>query len=713
MADASSPSAKPQQDHLDSWKEIAAYLNRDVTTVQRWEKREGMPVHRHQHNRIGSIHASRAELDAWARGRQVGAGQTEAIDTPPATSLAAPIPPPQAPPQASLFRPKFLLPLAAAAAALVLALLVWLYKSDYLWRDPLAGARFHTVADFDGEEKAAAVSRDGHLVAFLSGRAGHMDVWLTQIGSGQFHNLTNGGAPTLDNPSVRTLGFSPDGSFVTFWIRNPNASGGNGSGVGIWAVPTLGGQPRPYLEGAGELDFPHDGTRIAYHTTGPGDPLFVSQGTPGPGDKLLFTAPAGIHNHFPLWSPDTSFLYFVQGSLPDKLDIWRIPSAGGIPERLTWHNAAVTHPVFFDPHTLLYLVGDPDSAGSSIYSIDTGRRIPHRLTSGPDRYTSLAASTDGRRIVATLADRKKTLWRLPLQVPPPGSSQQSDPASAEAPPPAPIVLATSTGSSPRLGPGYLLYISAAGNKIWKLAGGAGAGGTGTSGTSTELWSAEGAQLLGAPAISPDGRNIAFAARLGGRTPLYVMQADGSNPQIVAGSLSLTGDPAWSPDGQSIVIAAVDHGTPHLMRVPLDGHAPAGFVSEYSIDPAWSPDGRFLIYTSLDVGTTFPLKAVTPEAAPHPVPQLTLTRGARRLVFLRDFPGASPPRSQPALVFLRGDIQHKDLWLIDLQTGAQRQLTSLPSDFDIVDFDISPDGRDIVLERVQERSELVLIDLSQR
>jgi hypothetical protein len=48
------PSLRPPEDHLDSWKEIAAYLNRDVTTVQRWEKREGMPVHRHQHDRMGS-----------------------------------------------------------------------------------------------------------------------------------------------------------------------------------------------------------------------------------------------------------------------------------------------------------------------------------------------------------------------------------------------------------------------------------------------------------------------------------------------------------------------------------------------------------------------------------------------------------------------------------------------------------------------------------
>ena len=60
--------------------------------------------------------------------------------------------------------------------------------------------------------------------------------------------------------------------------------------------------------------------------------------------------------------------------------------------------------------------------------------------------------------------------------------------------------------------------------------------------------------------------------------------------------------------------------------------------------------------------------------------------------------------------LRGEIQHKDLWLIDLETGAERQLTHLAPEFDIRDFDISPDGRDVVIERVQERSNVVLLDL---
>jgi TolB-like protein/Tfp pilus assembly protein PilF len=58
---------KPTGKRLDSWKEIAVYLNRDVTTVQRWEKREGMPVHRHVHDKRGSVYALTGELDGWIR----------------------------------------------------------------------------------------------------------------------------------------------------------------------------------------------------------------------------------------------------------------------------------------------------------------------------------------------------------------------------------------------------------------------------------------------------------------------------------------------------------------------------------------------------------------------------------------------------------------------------------------------------------------------
>jgi Tol biopolymer transport system component len=672
------PSERPLEDRLDSWKEIAAYLKRDVTTVQRWEKREGMPVHRHLHDSMGSVYASRADLDAWMRSRNLRVGQQNG------NNALSPDPLAQRPRSAIstfLTRWTFVLPLAAVGCALAIGASLWFQRTEHFWRNSIADARFQTVTDFGGMEQAAAVSRDGHFVAFLSDRDGPMDVWVTQVGSGQFHNLTRGSAPGLVNPSVRNLGFSPDGSLVTFWVRRQDGS--SGGNIGIWAVPTLGGQPRPYLEGVAEFDWSRDGSRLVYHTPGPGDPLFVSDGGMRSENRPILTAPAGEHSHFPLWSPDTAFIYFAQGGLPDKLDIWRIRPTGGTPERITSHMGRVIYPVLLDRRTLMYLASDPDGSGPWLYSMDVERRIPHRLTSGLDPYTSLAASADGRRLVVTRATPNRTLWRLRI-----GDSPTAGLA-------APIPLTTTMGFSPRLGPNYLLYVSAtgAGESIWKLA----------NGTTTELWRGEGARVFGGPAISPDGRYVAFSIRQHGQTFLNVMQADGTNARIVADSLDLQGAPAWAPDGQSITSAADDHGVPHLFRVPVNGRSPTSFVQEYSVDPVWAPDGRFVVYLGPDIGTTFSVKAVTPEATPHSLPALTLTRGARHLAFL---PGGR------ALVLLRGEIEHKDLWLIDLETGAERQLTNLLPEFDIRDFDISPDGREVVLERMQERSNVVLLDLPQ-
>jgi len=68
---------------LDSWKDIAAYLKRDVSTVQRWEKRERMPVHRHVHDKLGSVYAFRSELDAWwaDRGLRLAPQQARGVET--------------------------------------------------------------------------------------------------------------------------------------------------------------------------------------------------------------------------------------------------------------------------------------------------------------------------------------------------------------------------------------------------------------------------------------------------------------------------------------------------------------------------------------------------------------------------------------------------------------------------------------------------------
>src|SRR5688572_11375280 len=150
MENASPPdlndAAPPSQDRLGSWKAIAAYVNRDVTTVQRWEKREGMPIHRHVHDKRGSVYAFRSELDAWMRNRR-----------------------PQ-PEEESGPGPRRKLPAVAwiALAALAVAgmgFVIWtMTRQAAAPRDLLAGARITPLTDFEGREQAAAIRSEERRV---------------------------------------------------------------------------------------------------------------------------------------------------------------------------------------------------------------------------------------------------------------------------------------------------------------------------------------------------------------------------------------------------------------------------------------------------------------------------------------------------------------------------------------------------------------------
>src|SRR2546422_11652865 len=72
------PFEPPASERLDSWKEIAAYLKRDESTVRRWEK-EGLPVHRHAHKRKATVYAHKSEIDVWWND---GHARLELVETP-------------------------------------------------------------------------------------------------------------------------------------------------------------------------------------------------------------------------------------------------------------------------------------------------------------------------------------------------------------------------------------------------------------------------------------------------------------------------------------------------------------------------------------------------------------------------------------------------------------------------------------------------------
>jgi Tol biopolymer transport system component len=507
-----------------------------------------------------------------------------------------------------------------------------------------------------------------------------MDAWLTRIGSGSYRNLTHGGHSELVNASIRTLGFSADGSFVTVWTRS--SDGSHAEDIKVMAAPVAGGEPHDFLRDAAEVAWSHDGKQLVYHTTAPGDPLFVRDAAGV--TRRIYVAPSGVHCHFPLWSNDDGYIYFARGVPPGDWDIWRIHPSGAGLQRITFHDSRVSHPVLLDERTLVYLASDRQGSGPWLYAVDVEQRIPHRISFGLERYTSLAASAGGTRLVATIDESNSSIWSVPLG-PQPGVSDTQ-------PAPAPVELVAATGLSPRTGPDYTLYVSARAGRqgIWSTA----------NGRSRELWSDANSIIVGAPAVTRDGQHIAFTVADGERTILYTMDSDGTRLRAVTRSLDLHGNPAWAPDGRSIASAVLRDGEPRLMNIFLDNTPPSPLVSEYSIDPVWSPDGQFLLYSGADVGTTFPLRAVAPDGRPYPIPALMLTRGARRVAFRPD---------TRSIVLLQGDVGHKNFWLVDLRTGAERQLTQLAPDIAINDFDLSRDGSAVLFDRVQESSRIALIE----
>jgi serine/threonine protein kinase/dipeptidyl aminopeptidase/acylaminoacyl peptidase len=587
---------------------------------------------------------------------------------------------------------------AAALGAVLVAAGVavdrWgLHGRESRWRNPLEGATFTRLTDFEGIKTDAVISRDGNFVAFISDLSGPLDVWVLQLGSGQFLNLTKGAVPNLFSTQVGALSFAVDGSYVTLMTSRPSPEGPLGMGTSI--VPTIGGPIRLFGDNRIEPEWSPDGSRLLFMSLIQNrDVMYVAE-RDGANPHQVFPVAAGEHNHFVRWSATGRYVYSARSTRNvQESDIWRAPAGGGEPERITHHDGWTAYPTELDERTLLYIANDENNAGTWLYAMDLETREEHRLSVGIEQYASIAASAPvagrPRRLVATVSNPVNSLWSVPI-----GNSVAPESAASVFPVPSAQV------SSPRFGPDYLLYLSSRelADGLWKLQGD----------SATELWKSSEGAVLAAPAVSRDGRHIAIEVLKQGTARLYVMTSDGANPQALAPSLDVREASSWSPDGKTLAVAGHDDRGPGLFLVPVDGSAPVRLYDKLCYLPAWSPDGRFILFSEYVQGPTMQVRAVTAEGKPFALPVIQITRpGTRAMIsayrFLPD--GKS-------LVVQRGEWRKPEFWLVNLETGARRQLTDLRPGRPTRSFDVTPDGSRILFDRVQENSDIVLIDLPQR
>jgi Tol biopolymer transport system component len=547
-------------------------------------------------------------------------------------------------------------------------------------RDPapdnlLANAMFRRLTNFEGDEAEATLSPDGKFAAFLSDRDGPLDLWLTQVGSGRFLNLTRDSHMPGLRP-VRNIGFSGDGSEIWF----------GGAPVGRMRImPMMGGPPRPLLgDRAVEVVWSSDGARIVYHTDATGDPMFVADRT-GIGARQIFVDPiVGGHLHHQAWSPDSRWIYFARG-LQDtrQMDLWRIAASGGQPERLTDHDAYVGFPTPIDDRNVLYIAQDHDGSGPWLWELDTNSRRTHRVAYGTEQYLSIAGSADHRRLVASVANPSASLWTVPIL------DHPAEDGDAK-----PISLPTVRALSPRVAGRSMFYLSSqgTGDGLWRF----------DDGKALEILKGSDEALFEPPAVSADGRQVAVILRRDGRLRLHVLSADGGDLQSLAEPIDIRGSVCWSPDDKWIVAGGIDDRGPGLFKIPLDRGAPVRLIAGPARDPVWSPSGDLIVYTGANVSVDAPLLAVRADGAHVALPAIRLRVGGTRYRFV--------PNGL-ALVYAQGPFPAQDFWLLDLATKKSRQLSRFNNSAATRSFDVTADGKQIVFDRVRENSDIVVIDLA--
>jgi TolB protein len=266
--------------------------------------------------------------------------------------------------------------------------------------------------------------------------------------------------------------------------------------------------------------------------------------------------------------------------------------------------------------------------------------------------------------------------------------------ASEQPPPEPAALTVPTprATSPRFAGNSIVYRAprAGIDSLWRH----------SDGQTVEISSSVDGRVAAGAAVSPDGQRVAVPVQSRAAMTLYVLDSDGRNARAIAPELEIRGAPAWSPDGRWLAVAAMLGEEPRLFKLPLVDGPPVQLGDDYALDPAWAPSGTFLVYTGADVGTELRIGAVNADGTPHRIPDLRLSRGSRRLDFLGN---------DDTLVLLKGTLSQKDIWAVDLASGAERLLTAVEPGPIVTDFDVAPDGSEIVYDRVGEASDLVLIE----
>jgi len=615
-----------QDGRIETWVEIAEYLRRDVKTVQRWERKSGLPVHRVQIGRgHPNVYAYAVELDAWLEAKTLA----EQYPAPPPPTREQQIeerkasgPPKQA---------------AAVVAAVALLIAVGLFVS---WPGPPPPVEPPVERPFTqkiGHEDHAAVSPDGTRIAFI---------WDRDEGSGGDLYVQS-----LDSVDPIRLTDTP------------------GREVGPEWSP--------------------DGKRIAFKRTEDGDCtlLVVDAEAEGATPQSLVEREKCGGLYFSSWSPDGEHLAFIDfENRRASLSLYSFAD-GSVrvlkPPSLVGRTPIDQHPSFSPDGRRLVVTriqdGDPRAV---VLNLD-GEELQSFATKANGRHVF---SADGKSLIfARRGAYGGQLQRIRLRDGvvsniPFGSVESRDPAvrgdllaytrwryvstlrrvelrdGKTVPGSERVMLASTTAD-------HSPAISADGTRIAFVSDRSGTEEIwicNIDGTGLRRLTSLDVQGTGSPQWSPDGEWVAFdsAGDAGHDTAIFVVSSLGGEPRRLTSGNPIAHAPGWSADGQWLYFDFRATIPSAVWKAPATGGAAVQVTSARGFEPRESTDGqKFYFAPAPGVMGLWEFDHQTGEAAP--VPELAEAGFHRYWALARDalyfVPGDAPPGSEGPFEIKRYDF----------------------------------------------------------
>lgn len=680
----------PASDRLDSWKEIAAYLRRGVSTVQRWEREEGLPTHRLHHSKLGSVYALKSELDLWVRDRRQRVEPEGAVTSieegppPAAGGVAAALP-------VASDRRRRVLWFAVGAGTLAGILAVTGLVNSPTPAPSHSPPKPYPVTSSRGLEQDPALSPDGRQVAYVADDGAEtFDLYVRAVGSPNDLRLTTSAA------SECCPTWSPDQQTVAFLRLQ-------GSEAVLLTVPALGGpeQRRVSLTpwfGSG-LSWSPDGRFIAYSDReSPSGPFVVKRFSLETREVHRITEPSATFSGdaFPKFSPDGRLVALARlglaGDVTDA-DVYVVDAEGGEPRPLTQDRRFVADLDWArDGRHVLFFSNRGETV--RLWKAPLARGEPSPVWPGGDPFVRegfaetmtdvshafrFTTARSAGRLVLTRRNYDTNIYRFDPLAPDGGSA-------------APFIGSSQTDESPQVSPdGKRIVFSSSRSgqqELWQCAGDG---------------SACGALAKtphgGTPRFSPDGRFVAFDAwsENAPQADIFTIEVNTLAVRRVTSSDADDVVPSWSRDGRSIYFSSHRTGAWQVFSTPAEGGEPRQVTHDGGFAAFETPDARAVLYTRFNAPGLF---RVEKDGGPE-----------RRLLDRPRCWGhwAMAPDGVYWLDAVEGGLTH--LEFLGFEGGASRRVASLRQRPPCAESSLAafPDGRSLLYVGVEESSDIAGVD----